>query len=299
MWHQLECLWPARFGSFWDFVKRYAIVEENEWTKYHIHGLNEENAPELSKRLEAVSYRVTAADVAHLMPPFSAAAIRIPSKSRKKSAAALKDFAETGKIPKGYLEDFAPTKIIAAIEFINNTVGQGKRVVALTHLHETGETLEAKLGKSKFPVWRFDGRQATKIREKIIQTALREPKPGALICTMHSVKEGINTLAGFDAAILVEMYYTPGVMSQVIKRFHRINAACNVWILYIEGSHEEVVAERLRSKINEAGQVLRKGHAEITLDGTLGIDEEVELAGLRAAAQSMMAEDFSFGDSED
>ncbi len=108
---------------------------------------------------------------------------------------------------------------------------------------------------------------------------------------MASVKEGINTMAGFDNALLAELYYTPGMMTQVLGRFHRLSGACNVAILSIEGSWEEIISFRLQEKIRASGMLQKSAMAEEALNDALDEDEDEAFESLRKVAAEMVEED--------
>ena len=68
LWNPLNLGWPCRFGTYWQFCFRYALIEKNEYGM-KAYGLDRENEKELRRRLAEVCTRVTKAEVAHLLPP--------------------------------------------------------------------------------------------------------------------------------------------------------------------------------------------------------------------------------------
>ena len=50
LWHQLELLWPGRFGTFWQFVNRYSNVQGNKYGT-EIVGVNDLHSKELELRV--------------------------------------------------------------------------------------------------------------------------------------------------------------------------------------------------------------------------------------------------------
>jgi hypothetical protein len=113
---------------------------------------------------------------------------------------------------------------------------------------------------------------------------------------MHSVREGINELVGFDLAVFAEIYYTPGVMVQVLGRFHRINGTCPVAILCHGGTHEEIVAAKLAEKLQDAGRLMNRADGEKGLTKALGaeVSDEQFMEDIKKVCAGMLKEDVYF-----
>lgn len=195
----------------------------------------------------------------------------------------------------GIIGKFGGAKREHAVEWAQNSSRSGGRVAVLTYLRSTAQGIAARLrtaNRGKYQVFHFDGATTIKKRREILDAALKAPK-SILVCTMASVKEGINTMAGFDEALLAELYYTPGMMSQVLGRFHRLSGACNVSVLVFEGSWEEIIAFRLQDKMRAAGMLQRNAVAEEALDAALEDDETEEEAfeTLRSMAADRVEDD--------
>jgi superfamily II DNA or RNA helicase len=270
LYNQIDTFWKGRVGTFWNFAYHYCNVDSTEYTDFWVHGVNEVYSNELKTRLEAMTLRVTKHAVEHLLPPFIVTPIRVES-TRKFAEQSLKDFTRMDKHNINndtLIRACGMQKLGAVEEFTKNTLDSGNRhLVILTHLKQTTRDIEKVLQKNKIATFRFDGDDSVVKREALIQTALKCTEPCALICTMHSVKEGINTMAQFDHALLAELYYTPGVMTQVLGRFHRLSGACNVSVLYVQGSHEELIAAHLQQKLDAVKKVQNAGVAEGALSG--------------------------------
>jgi hypothetical protein len=138
----------------------------------------------------------------------------------------------------------------------------------------------------------IDGDLSPKRRGKAIEEVLASPA-GVLITTMHAVKEGLNSLVGFDQALLAELYWSPGTMSQVLGRLYRVNGACNVAILVVQGTVEESIAWTLQKRMKDIGKAVSAGSAEKKLSAAFDEvnNEEDEFQALKQMAASQLVAD--------
>jgi hypothetical protein len=299
--NQLDILWPGRVGSMLDFLDHHAERKPNPYAQrgFDYFGLNDVYADELRERLSHMAYRLTKHEMAEHMPPFVISTIRVKVQRsfnvRDLTNQLLRTDRHNVDIRSSIIGRFGAAKQNHAAEWAYRAAKSGDRVCVLTHLKRTAKGILSQIGrenKGGVTLFGFDGDTPIPKRRKIVELALKTSR-SVLCCTMHSVKEGLNTMAGFDDALLAELYYTPGVMSQVAGRFHRLSGACNLALLTVEGSWEEIVAERLRKKMEAAGALQRSGVAEEELIGALNEeeDEDEAFAKLRLAAAGRLEED--------
>lgn len=267
LWHQLNCLVPANFGSFGRFCDRYTNIESNSYHDWIPTGTNPEHAEELKRRLESFCLRATKTEWAHLLPPFVCSVV--PLRVRRKSYdshAYIDSFVNA----QGHISEMERVtrrctneKLDAALQYIYDLAETTNKIVILSHLKVSGHEIAANLREhlKDFSVHHIDGDLTTRVRHNEIAAALKSEK-SILVSTMHAVKEGINDLARFDHMVLAELYWSPGIMSQVIARAHRATDSCNLSILVLEGSHEEAIAESLKKKLGNIKKIIKQGMTE-------------------------------------
>jgi SNF2 family DNA or RNA helicase len=289
--NQLDILWPGRFGTAYQFISRYCKIGANEYSDFVIEGLKEETTPELSKRLEAVSIRRTQEDVKDMLPPFviTPIIVRAPKTGQFK-----KDSLEAylnGKVPTEE-DNVCGDKVLETVAYCLHELENNTHICILTHLKKTSHAIADELTKKGVNVFYMDGDMPTSKRHATIELSLKSDN-AVLVTTMHAVKEGINNLVTFSQAIFAELYYTPGIMIQVLGRFHRITGTCPVSIMCFEGTHEEIIANKLQEKLIDNAQLMKAATGEANLVKSLSreISDEDFTADIRAACSSMISEE--------
>jgi SWI/SNF-related matrix-associated actin-dependent regulator 1 of chromatin subfamily A len=300
--NQLDLLYPERFGSWSKFNTRYSQKLDNQYTEWDFGGLNDEHADELKSRLDLISIRVTKAEVAHLLPPCMVQSIRVRAPRSFNPRELLERFtrpdAHNGKIG-ALVRAAGEHKVEAAVDHAENAFENGESHVAvLTHLKATAEEVAAAMRQKGHEVIHVDGDVATPKRVEAIKQC-KALKQAVLVTTMHAVNVGID-LTFCTTAIFAELYWTPAVMIQAFGRFSRLSGTMpsRILMLVLEGSQDEIIAHKLLEKTQDITSVIDAGHAEAGLDSALAeaedIDEEEFLAGLKAAAMSMITEEDAY-----
>ncbi len=300
LWHQLECLWPGRFGSFYQFKLAYCNNRPNEYASsgMEFYGLNAERASELEERLSYCSSRVTKKEVAHLLPPFRTEVKRIRAVKKvdyRELMVELKDPMRSHKNKlEGMFADLGTTKFDYAKELVQLAIEAGESHVCLfTYAIATAE----KLGE----VLRAEGHNTLVVTGKIpvgkrhgVLNEAKAQKTSILVASMKSVQEGID-LTPYTTSAIVELYWQPKVMIQVLGRLHRWTSKkkgrCE--ILVVEGTIEEKIAHVVSQKMKDMKQVLEHGMSDEQLDDALSneLSDDEFLAQLRAAAASRYEDD--------
>lgn len=263
--HQLHCLYPWRYGGHWAFAERYCLMKDNPYARYlQPAGLDVEHAAELEYRLGLVSQRVTKAEHGHLLPAWQVTPIRV--KANRQASKINKELAKTTDLEKfdeGAIGDLTSAKLATAYAWVADAIENQDHLIVLTHLRHTAHEVAGALRAAHDGAFvrSMTGDMSTKKRKETIEQVLWAPK-GILVVTMHSVKEGLNSLVAFDQALMVELYWSPGVMAQVLGRFYRVNGACNVTILVVEGTVEEAISWVLQKRMREASKLVKKGSVE-------------------------------------
>ena len=300
LWHQLECLWPGRFGSWFSFCKAYCNSRANEYatTGLEFFGLNQARAAELNERLTHVSCRVTKKEVAHLLPPFKVDTVRIrPTKKidYRQLMVTLKDPMRDHKNKLDtWCRDAGETKFNHAKEFVAQALESGKtHVCVLTYNIETAEKLGALLREDGHPVTVVTGEVVVSKRHGVLNEAKAATK-SVLVASMKSIKEGID-LTPYTYILVAELYWQPSLISQVLARFHRLTSKAKGFcqILVLEGTIEEKIAHVLAAKYNDSSAVMQSGMSEEQIETALTVkmsDDEF-VAELRKAAASRHEDD--------
>ena len=300
LWHQLECLWPGRFGTFFQFCKAYCNSRTNEYASsgLEFYGANPERAKELEERLKAVSSRVTKKEVAHLLPPFTVDTKRIRAKTKidyRELMVQLKDpMRQHENKLENWCKEAGEAKFDYAREFVQQAVEGGKtHICLLTHFIDSANKLGELLRADGHPVTVVTGKLAPAKRHGVLAEAKAAPT-SILVATMHSVVEGID-LTPYTHSIFVELYWQPKVMIQTLGRFHRWTSKEKGYaqILVLEGTLEEKIAHVLEQKIKDMNSIIEGGASETQMSEALSntMSDDEFLAELRKAAKSQYADD--------
>lgn len=244
LWHQLEVLFPGRFGTFYKFASTYAQVIHSEYGTA-FRGLNLENSPALNRRLSHCSHRVTKAQVADKLPPLMLSTVFLP----------LKEGASLD------------SRIPHAAELIQNSGAQ--RVCVLTHYRETAERLAASLGYVC-----ITGELPNAKRDALLRETTSRDEWG-IVATMASVGTGVDTLAQAQYALFVELDFSPELLTQAVGRFARLSSRepTTVHLAIIPGSREEETALRVEAKMLDIAALIPNGQADLALKSALGVED--------------------------
>ncbi len=274
LWHQIECLWPGRVGSYWKFCSRYSNMWNNGYGM-SVAGLNEANHGELKTRLETMAVQVTKAEVSHLLPPFSIQRHNIkPSKRRK-----FIPREEPGGEIRQHQEFIDPELIRAGgpkLSWINTFVDierESSRIAVVTYFKDTAKEISKNIAG---PCQLITGDMPIKKRLAAIAKTKANPK-AILVASMKSIGTGID-LVEFSTVIFAELYYSPAVMIQALGRFYRLGSklAVNVVFPIQLGTLDEYISEGLKTKIENINKVLKGGSGERQMQAAFETTKEEE-----------------------
>lgn len=263
LWNQLNILYPGRYGTFFQFCKRYCVAKENIYTKsgFSYSGLNDVFAHELKARLAEVCHRVTKKEVAHLLPAFRLSRISVKGS----------DFSGgfTEKAYSSWLEAQTDTRVEATIAWVQNKLTTVDHVAINCNFRKTAEKLGKELTSKKVAptIIRIDGRTPIRERERMI-TEARGSKSSVVIATIGSIGIGINALAAYSHALFAELSFWPAACLQAIARYYRLGAQDDVGIdvLVSSAAIDQVIESNLRKKIRDINTVIAEGTTEETLE---------------------------------
>lgn len=277
LWHPLELIYPERFGTFFQYGRRYC---EGQFVE--IDGLDREvwkddgasNLGELSERLSPLVLRRVKNEVLELperqrivLP------IELPDRVKGSIGRALAGIESETSI-KNALKAAEAHKIGPAAEHAADLVSQGHRVLLLTTRRQTAKDIAKKLRKHKIDAPVATGEDAAEKRRAILNRGKQ-----AAVSTMYAVTTGIN-LTGFDVVIFVGLDWLPTTLLQCEARVHRIGQELKVTYYYMIGigSLDEVIRERVIERLDHFVTLMGdKGSDEDQLASTLGHESEGDL----------------------
>lgn len=288
LWHPLEVLWPGRFGTWWDFTKRYCDGHTEEITNdAGVRITNSEGEPlrpvwvcdgisraeELRTRLAHCMLRRTKQQVGAELPPRTRTIVEVPlpSAARRdlRRASAAIDFGAAGpRSAVGALLAHAESyKIDAAEALARDVMAAGSRPLLLTTRRDSARTLGERL---VCPSVTGDDKAAD--RRAIIADA---PCAAA---TLYSVEVGIN-LTGFDVVIFVGLDWVPARILQGEARIHRIgqDRPCTIYYLIARGTVDEIIRARVIERLEQFAAITGAKGDELGLRGDLAPESEDEL----------------------
>lgn len=288
--HQLDVLWPGRFGTFWQFANRYSNIESNGYGTT-IKGTNPVHADELEKRLVSVACRVTKHEVAHLLPPFLVQTIRVRTNKRwnqRELLASLSSGVRRQHDLKTFCEEAGNEKHKKTIELVKELQESATHVCVMTHFRDSAHKLAEEFSNA-FVV---TGDLSPKKRMEVIKTAEKQ-KDAVLVCTMHSVGIGID-LTKFTAAVFAELYWQPAVIVQALGRFSRLSGRdpSTCYLLVLENSLDEPIAHALKRRLKDQAELYKSGVSEEKMLEGFEAPEDEWLAELREAATSFNEEEY-------
>jgi SNF2 family DNA or RNA helicase len=261
LWNQLHWLYPLRFGTWWQFTRRYCEIEDNGYGEL-VKGINPEFSRELEERLKAVAARATKKEWAHLLPACDVRTIRIKHKDR----------AQYELTPAGveeFLNASYPLKSKIATEYALEAIDNGATHVCVLTYHKRTADLIAQQLETQVKTVHVDGTLPIKKRLEAIAGA-KAMSRCVLVATMSSVNEGIS-LTDFTSAFFAELYYSPKVMLQALGRFQRLSgkAPSSVSLLCLEGTVDEAISRALEYKIQNINSIIQPGQTESSIERAL------------------------------
>lgn len=282
-WATLDVVWPKRFGTWWQYVNRYCLVEWNGHG-HDIGGLHPLHASELKARLAWCLDRQTKEQQAHLLPTVEVQTITLENKQ----AVGLKDPTEplSKRLIRAYIAKYKAHKPTEAVPEVLKIVNKHKHTVVVVYHYDAADQYEAML-KASLPghmhFTRVDGTLTPKKRKQRIDKAAQQSQ-SVTLATIGSIAEGLNNLVYADAVVYCEVTFRPLLLLQSLGRFVRISSPhthVGVYFLRMAGTVDEDVIERVRQKIERINRLIKVGKSEGTvLAGLSGEDDDIPLADM-------------------
>jgi len=259
LWAQLNWVCPMRWGTYWEFVRHYAEVTANQYSKFVIG--EPRNQEELNSKLRLVASRATREEVADQLP-------KVTTSIRR----------------------FDDDKAKALLELLEEVPD---RVLVFTFLRKTATILAKRVHDRPTAV--VTGEHSHKERARIIENIIAQPG-GVLFATMDSCGTGLNSLVVFHNCVFAETAPKILTMVQAAGRVVRLSSNAPVMFTYLvqRGSKDEMSATNIGTTLVDIGKVVKAGGAEDTLKNLFlqedMSDDDVLRLALEAAG-SLIGED--------
>lgn len=279
LWHPLNLLWPERFGTWWQFTRRYCDGHKEE-----IPGVGEvwvcdgaSYLDELKTRLSYLMIRRTRSECLELPDRVrTVIPVALPAKVLKGLQETAKYLPPEGQELSKLLQSVEPHKLEAAASLAKDLIDQGQRPLILTMRRKSAE----ELGKELDCPW-VTGETAAEKRRDILLSGT-----GPAVATIYSVTTGID-LTAFNALIIVGLDWVPSTLLQAEARIYRIgqHAPVNIFYLCAEHSIDEVIRSRVIERLGMFDEAIGNAPEETALAGSLSESEEDLIAGIVAAVK--------------
>jgi len=285
-------LWPTIFNNMWHFGKRYCGAENTGWGWDFSGATNMEELQGLLRSSGMV--RRLKADVLKELPPKTRQVVVLPSDSVKsligkesaqsklfeteikdlqkavRTAKAQKDegaykdavsmlrkannvaFTEMAAIRK----ELAIAKIPFVVEYVNNILEEGEKVVVMAHHRDVVDAIQNEFGLSAVKLY---GGMTEVEKSSNVERFQIDPTCKVFIGSIQAAGVGI-TLTAAQKMVFAELDWTPANMLQAEDRIHRIGQTGSALIqqLVFDGSLDAKMAETLVRKMGIIERALDK-----------------------------------------
>lgn len=296
-------LWPDVFNNFFHFGRRYCAAVSNGYG-WDFTGAS--NLDELQNLLRANGMiRRLKADVLKELPPKTRQVVVLPSDSvrglikketeqserHKQQIQRLSAAVKAAKVQKdetayknaisslrqannvaftemaAIRRELAMAKIPFVIEYVQNMVEPGEKVVVMAHHREVVDQIQAAFGLAAVKLY---GGMSEGEKSANVERFQADPSCQVFIGSIHAAGVGI-TLTAAQKMLFAELDWTPANMLQAEDRIHRIGQEGNALIqqMVFDGSLDAKMADTLVRKM----EVIERALDRITDDEPIDIFE--------------------------
>ena len=277
LWPQWYAVQPKSCPSWWVYAKRYCNAHRNNFG-WDVSGAS--NIQELSQLLRTFMLRRTKAQVLPDLPPIVRRVIpirpdapsalikrikKLLSEGKEKDIAAVLR-AEKKAIHEDILREFSEhaekkAKLPEIADFIYNTLSQDDSKIVIFAKHKVMiNALAEILSADGFKYVQITGDTPQEKRQYQVDMFTNNPNYRVAILSLGVAREGLN-LQVANHAVMTELDWTPGGLSQAEARIHRIGQTGSALITYLlYGSFEDILYKTLVSKVG-------------TIDGVMGNED--------------------------
>lgn len=288
LWHPLELLHPGRWGSKFEFEKRYCNGRFEEIPKidkavWVAKGTSQ--TQELHDRLAHVMLRRTKQQVALELPARTRVTIpvELPKEAAVSLEAAMAAIDWNSQLGKhsgvgALLSQTESYKVEAAHKLALEVIANNGKVLLLTTRKSTAEELATLLSCAV-----VDGDTHPDKRAEILRFSCSAASCG--VATILSVTTGID-LTCYDSIIMCGLDWLPSNLRQAEDRIHRIGQVNPVTIYYLigTGTLDEIVRERVIKRLENNEAILGSSDRDFIDDLSGGSEDEL----LASIAESLL-----------
>ncbi len=254
---QLSLMCRAAWSD-WTFVHRYSAAMPGKFGGLDTTGKS--NTAELKKRLEYWAMFKTRDEVMHLLPSKTRNLIRMPPDGVR--FAPLYEHGPRGI--EAQIAYAAGVKTGEVIERAKEALIGGEKIAIIGNRLKWAPMMSAHVEEAvparvRKKLWSriATGESSVGDRQALAREFMRVKGPAVLVATIDSVSESID-LHDADRVIVAALPYTPGQLTQMEGRFHRLGQKRPVVYDYLiaQGTIDEVIEDNLLGKLNaieEAG----------------------------------------------
>ena len=285
LWAQLDLVEPYAWGSASIWMHRYTDAKPGKFGGMDTRGSS--NLEELALRLSPVAHRVDYKETHRHLPAKRRQSVYIaPEDQCRPTAGFPKEMKAAAKRGPGAVLEVkiaqaASKKERAVMGLIEDHISSGHKVTIFTgrrrDVDRMGERIEKLplVKKKNVKIWTAHGGNTATARQGIVDEYMQSKGPCILVATGQSLGESMN-LQDTDAALFVQLPYTPGELVQWEGRFARLGQQRPVCIYYLiaEDTVDEHVADILINKLSAVEQVSEDGALEDAKRILGGIDDE-------------------------
>jgi SNF2 family DNA or RNA helicase len=287
LYSPLDFIEPNCWGNTTAWMDRYADRKPARYgSGFDTAGAS--NMEELKTRLAAVAHILTYKETHSQLPPKRRQSFYVAPEDQVKPTGGFSQEhkAALHRGPSAVLEvglaEAASRKRAAVMGIVEDHLSSGQKVVVFTGRRKDceilGKSVEALtcVKRDGARVWCTHGEDSSKQRDAFVQEYMAHRGAGCFVSTGHSCGESIN-LDDTDAALMVQLPWTPDKLRQWEGRFHRASTTRPVLIYYViaEGTVDEHMAAILIDKLPAVAEVVHDDELASAGSALAGLDTAV------------------------
>ncbi len=225
-WQLLRIILPGRFGSQWDFDRRYAGAKAGQYGGLEYPRKDDAavtpkllNTAELKMRLNHYMLGRTKQEVAKDLPPMTVAIRWVDSTPEAKRA--LQKMQLGTKSAGSPVHDAIIATLKGKVEEVLALAAEAQRFVLTTWTNQGAADLHRLLNQQGTPCILATASQSGPKRAEAIREAIR--RRCGLVATTDLFAEGLNLQHVASVGILHALDFVPQKMQQLMGRLHRID----------------------------------------------------------------------------
>lgn len=248
LYQLLRILYDRRFGSQWDFDKRYCGAVPGKWGGLEYPRKGSFHAEELKLRLSYYMLRREKSEVAHELPPMTFQVRWVDPTSEAKKVFAQAQL----NIGKAKLHDAVVATLKGKVEEALALAQDSRRFLLCTWLRSHARELHRILnGDRDTPCTLISGDMPTEKRAEAIRQA--KDRGHGIVATTDSVSESLNLQGVASVGILHALDWVPLKLAQLFGRLHRLGQTDPV-IWYLVAMRETVDQVIIDTQVNKLDQ---------------------------------------------